>query len=222
MGLQEIILTARKLAKVGGSGSLLKQSRDGLEAWKTSLQKVERSATKAQYSAVMSSWCWAELLLTAPDFVIGMVYRVSLSRDLSSLMENFVHQVKQSLRSMDSEAFNNLITAAAASIFHVEAISESISMEECVSSMRQTVYPNVITSIFAAGLTLWVSIFALKPVQRFVPSVRSEILPRLLSAMGKIHWLSEPMQDGTITITSLLGDLLLKTNVWSMHVYITN
>lgn len=215
VGLQEIILTARKLRNVNNNASLLKDCREGLEAWKASLQKIEKTATKAQYNAIMSSWCWAELLLTAPDFVIGMVYRVSASNSLSSLRDSFVDQVKKSLRTMDSESFNNLITAAAASIFHVESISESISLDECISSMRQTVYPNVTTSIFAGGLTLWVSIMALKTVERFVPIVRNEILPRLLSAMSKIHWLSDPVQDGTITITSLLGDLLMRTNVWS-------
>lgn len=219
VGLQEVILTARRLRTVSSSTLLLKQSGDGLEGWKASWQNIKRGATKAQYNAVMSAWCWAELLLTAPDFVIGMVYRVSVSNDLPSLEETFLNQVQKSLRSMDSETFNNLITAAAASIVHVEAISESFSLDECISSMRQTVHPNEITGIFAGGLTLWISVMALKLVERFVPNVRTEILPRLLAAMRKIHWWPDPVQNGTISITLLLGDLLIRTNVWSSRLF---
>jgi hypothetical protein len=117
---------------------------------------------------------------------------------------------------MDAEGFNNVMAAAAASIFHIEAISEFNSIEECLSTMRATVYPTVVTSIFAGAICLWIAITALKRAERVSARVHTEIRPLLVTALGKIQWRSTTTKDGKMSKVPLFGELLKGTNVWSI------
>jgi len=217
LGIQEMVGVGRKLRKIYGesngcSAILMDQCRAGLEAWKICWQVFKPNATKALYNAVMSAWCWTELLLNAPDIVVSTVSRVAGSSDPKSLRKKFLAETEAMLSSMDAEGFNNLMAAAAASIFHIEAISEFNSIDECLSTMRATVYPYVVTSFFAGGICLWVAITALKRAERVSARVQTEIRPLLMAALGKIRWRSK---EGGISIVSLFGELLKGTNVWS-------
>jgi hypothetical protein len=221
IGLQEMIEIARKLRGLNGQGFLcsaflMRKSREGLEAWKAWWQTNQLSATKAQYIAIMSAWCCAELSLTAPDFILSMVYRVSTSKDPCGLMDEFLCAADGELKSMDLDKFNNLMTAAAASLFHVEAISEFNCLDDCISTMRSAVYPNVTTSVFVGALCLWFSLKAVKHLGRSMPAgERREISPRLLKAMGNIRWSGQCIGSEDSSVTGFLGDLLKKINIWS-------
>lgn len=68
---------------------LMRKSREGLEAWKASWQAGVQGVTRPEYIAVMSAWCCAELTLTAPDTILGMVHRVSVSKNLEALTQDF-------------------------------------------------------------------------------------------------------------------------------------
>jgi hypothetical protein len=220
LGLQEMVGVGRKVRKIYGetngcSAILMEQCRKGLEAWKICWQVSQPNATKAIYNAVMSAWCWTELLLNAPDIVLTTVSRVPGTIDPQSLRKKFLDEAENMLSSMDADGFNNLMAAAAASVFHIEAISEFNSIEECIWTMRATVYPYVVTSFFAGAICLWVAITALKRAERVAPRVQTEIGPLLLAALGKIRWRSTATKDGGICIVSLFGELLKGTNVWS-------
>lgn len=218
VGIQEMIAMARRLRDVDGEGhvcslALMAKAREALEAWKASWQsgqQSQRATTKAQYIAIMSSWCGAELSLAAPDLILGMVSRVGVSDNQEALMHTFLKEVEASSKKID---LNHLMTAAAAAICHVEALSDFESMEECISVMDTTVYPSVITSIFEGGLTLWFAIRVLERVGRYVPRAEKEILPRLLKAVNSIRW---PGQPQSASIPALLGDLLMKMKIWSI------
>jgi hypothetical protein len=221
LGLQEMVGVGRKLRKIYGesngcSNILMEQCRTGLETWKVCWQASQPNVAKTHYNAVMSAWCWTELLLTAPDIVVTMVARVPGSSDPKLLHKRFLLETEQLLSTMDAEGFNNLMAAAAASIFHIEAISEFNSIEECLSTMRATVYPTVVTSIFAGAICLWIAITALKRAERVSARVQTEIRPLLVTALGKIQWRSTTTKDGKMSIVPLFGELLKGTNVWSI------
>jgi hypothetical protein len=223
VGLQELILMARRLREVDGgerdvSSSLFSKSREVLEAWKTSWQASDRttSTTKAQYIAVMSTWCCAELSLTAPDYLLRMGYRVATAKDIFSVMESFLKESDENLATMDGYTFNNLMIAAAAALYHVEVISEFECFSDCLDTMRATVYPNVIASFFIGGLCLWYCTRVLEQIGRYVPDTRNQILPRLKTAVEAIKWQNDSPETEKKSATFLLGDLLLKTKVWGM------
>lgn len=223
VGIQEIIAMARRMREVDGEGhgstALMAKSREALEAWKASWQSSDQSlrvATKGQYIAIMSAWCSAELSLTAPDLLLSMVNRVSTADNQAVLMKQFLDEVDRTSKRLD---LNHLMTAAAAAISHVEALSEFGSIEECLSVMETTVYPSVITSIFEGGLTLWFSIRILERVGRYVPRAEKEILPRLLKAVNSIKWATQLQNT---SIAALLGDLLMKMKVWSKSLVCAN
>lgn len=173
VGIQEMIAMARRLREVDGDGhvcslALMAKGRDALEACKASWQSGQQSqlaTTKAQYIAIMSSWCGAELSLAALDLILGMVSRVSVADNQEPLMETFLDEVETSSKKIH---LTHLMTAAAAAICRVEALSDFDSMEECISVMDTTVYPSVITSIFEGGLTLWFAIRTLERVGRYM------------------------------------------------------
>jgi hypothetical protein len=221
VGLQEMIEMARKVRGLNGQGHgcsafLMRKSREGLEAWKASWQTNQLSATKAQYIAIMSAWCCAELSLTAPDFLLSMVYRASTTKDPRALMAEFLSAADRELREMDLDKFNNLMTAAAASLFHVEAISEFNCLDDCISALRSAVYPNVTTSVFVGAVCLWFSLKAVKHLGRTMPAgERREISPRLLKAMGNIRWGGQSIGREDSSITGFLGELLKRIQLWS-------
>lgn len=99
------------------------------------------------------------------------------------------------------------MNAAAASIFHVEALSDFSSLDDCIQIMRASVYPNVVTSVFVGALCLWHSIRVLK--RRSQPSM---LLLRLMKATKDVKWAPNSTD---VSINALLGDLLGKLNVWS-------
>jgi len=220
IGLQEMIEMARKLRGLNGQGHLCsaflrRKSREGLEAWKASWQTNQLSATKAQYTAIMSAWCCAELSITAPDFILSMVYRVSTCKDLRGLTTEFLSAADDEIKTMDLDKFNNLMSAAAASLFHVEAISEFNCLKDCISTMRSAVYPNVTTSVFVGALCLWFSLKAVKQLGRSMPDgERKEISPRLLKAMGNIRWARQAIGSEDSSIIGFLGTLLLNIKIW--------
>lgn len=205
VGLQEMIWMARKMSQVNAQGGhvpnfLMKKSREGLEAWKASWQRGAQGVTRPEYIAVMSAWCCAELTLTAPDTILRMVHRVTISKNLKALTKEFMEEI-------DGATDGDLMNAAAASIFHVEALSEFSSLDDCIYIMRASVYPNVITSIFVGALCLWHSI---RVLQR--QSQSSTLLQRLMKATREIKWATT---NKDVSINVLLGDLLGKLNVWS-------
>lgn len=116
---------------------------------------------------------------------------------------------------MDLDKFNNLMTTAAASIFHVETISEFKCLDDCISAIRSAVYPNVTISVFVGALCLWFSLKAVKHLGRSMPGERREISPRLLKAMGNIRWDGQSIGSEDSSITGFLGELLKKINIWS-------
>lgn len=221
IGIQELLLMARRLREVDGpvhqaSNTLLSKARQALETWKTSWQSPQGSfsTTKAQYIATMSTWCWAELSLTAPEFLLRLGSRVATSTDLPSLMDAFLLEADQKLSAMESYTFNNLMTAAAAALYHVEVISEFHCFDDCVDTIRATVYPNVVASFFVGGLCLWYCARVLGQIGRYVPDTRNQIIPRLMSAVDAIRWQDESPLKENKSVTYLLGDLLMKTKVW--------
>jgi hypothetical protein len=218
IGIEELIVMARRLREVDGEGhvcsrALMAKSREALEAWKSSWQESQsqRATTKAQYIAIMSAWCCAELSLTAPDVLLGMVYRVSTTKDQAALMKKFLREVDDATKHLD---LNQLLSTAAAAISHVESLAEFGSVEECLSVIETTVYPSVITSIFEGGLTLWFSVRILERIARHVPRAEKEILPRLLKAVDSIGWATHLRKN---SIAALLGEILIQMKVWSKY-----
>ena len=221
VGVHELILMARRLREVEGSvqeasSILLAKSREVLEAWKASWLANERttSTTKAQYIAVMSTWCCAELSLSAPDYLLQIGHRVAISDDVPSLVESFLREADRHLSVMDGHTFNNLMTAAAAALYHVEVISEFQCLDDCLHTIRATVYPNVIASFFVGGLCLWYCIRVLEQIGKYVPDTRNQILPRLKKAVEAIRWQNDSPLRENKSVTFLLGDLLMRTKVW--------
>jgi len=223
VGVHELILMARRLREVDGqeqeaSSILLAKSREVLEAWKASWLANERttSTTKAQYIAVMSTWCCSELSLSAPEYLLQIGQRVATSDDIPSLVETFLREADRHLSVMDGHTFNNLMTAAAAALYHVEVISEFQCLDDCLHTIRATVYPNVIASFFVGGLCLWYCIRVLEQIGRYVPDTRNQILPRLRKAVEAIRWQNDSPLRENKSVTFLLGDLLMRTKVWGI------
>ena len=228
VGLHELISMARRLREVDGyerdaSSILLQKSREVLENWKLSWQSNERntSTTKAQYIAIMSTWCCAELSLTAPEHLLRMGHRVTTSKDVPALMEQFLKEADHNLSTMDGYTFNNLMTAAAAALYHVEVISEFKCLDDCPDTVRATVYPNVVASFFVGGLCLWYCIRVLEQIGRYVPDTKNQILPRLKKAVEAIRWQDESPLRENKSVTYLLGDLLMRTKVWGTIAHLT-
>jgi hypothetical protein len=226
IGIQELLLMARRLREVDGpvhdaSNTLLSKARQALETWKASWHSPQGffTTTKAQYIATMSTWCWAELSLTAPEFLLRLGSRVATSKNLPLLMEAFLIEADQNLSAMDSYTFNNLMTAAAAALYHVEVISEFNCVDDCVNTIRATVYPNVVASFFVGGLCLWYCARVLEQIGRYVPDTRNQIIPRLMSAVDAIRWQDESPLKENKSVTFLLGDLLMKTKVWGKDLH---
>lgn len=131
-------------------------------------------------------------------------------------MAEFLSAADRELREMDLDKFNNLMTAAAASLFHVEAISEFNCLDDCISALRSAVYPNVTTSVFVGAVCLWFSLKAVKHLGRTMPAgERREISPRLLKAMGNIRWGGQSIGREDSSITGFLGELLKRIQLWS-------
>jgi hypothetical protein len=225
LGVQEVISLTRRLMEVDGRdnvwfSSLMQKLQSALKTWKSSWQAKEQTVTRAQFIALMSSWCTAELYLSAPKFILEMVYKVSTTKDIIRLTQTFMASAEDALLHLDNSAFNNLITAATAALLQVETLSEFTSMDDCISSIRAAVYPNVIGSLFLGGLCLWFSVRVIRRNGRGYSSIEDGIIQRLRNAVASIPW------DGTfapivgevadISITGLLGELLLKTRVWGM------
>jgi hypothetical protein len=167
----------------------------------------------------MSTWCCAELSLTAPDYLLRMGYRVATAKNVPALMEQFLKESDENLTTMDGYTFNNLMIAAAAALYHVEVISEFECLSDCLDTMRATVYPNVIASFFVGGLCLWYSTRVLEQIGRYVPDTRNQILPRLKTAVEAIRWQTESHSTEKRSVTFLLGDLLMKTKVWGIFLF---
>ena len=117
---------------------------------------------------------------------------------------------------MDTATFNNLVTAATAALLQVETLSEFVSIDHCSSTIRAAVYPNVIGSLFLGGLCLWFSVRVIRRNGRGHSSIADGIISRLRNAVASIQWagVSEIGHGGDVSITGILGDLLLKTRVW--------
>jgi hypothetical protein len=221
IGLQEVISMTRRLMEVDGRDdvwfqSLMKKSREALKAWKVSWQSKERSTTRAQFIALMSSWCSAELYMSAPKFILEMVYKVSTAKDISRLVANFVEAADGALSKMDGKTFNNLVTAASAALLQVETISEFISLDDCISTIRAAVYPNVVSSLFFGGLCLWFSVRVLRRGGPENENIEVGIIARLKAAVASIQWENRTSNSGDSSITGILGELLVHIKVWGM------
>ena len=108
------------------------------------------------------------------------------------------------------------MTAAAAALYHVEVISEFKCLDDCLDTVRATVYPNVVASFFVGGLCLWYCIRVLEQIGRYVPDTKNQILPRLKKAVEAIRWQDESPLRENRSVTYLLGDLLMRTKVWGI------
>jgi len=219
LGVQEVISLTRRLMEVDGRdnewfSSLMYKLRSALKTWKTSWQAKEQSVTRAHFIALMSSWCTAELYLSAPKFILEMVYKVSTTKDVPRLMDSFIVSSESTLAQMDTATFNNLVTAATAALLQVETLSEFISIDHCSSTIRAAVYPNVIGSLFLGGLCLWFSVRVIRRNGRGHSSIADGIILRLRNAVASIQWAGASEIGGDVSITGILGDLLLKTGVW--------
>jgi hypothetical protein len=226
LGVQEIISLTRRLMEVDGRdnvwfSSLMTKLRSALKTWKMSWQEKERSVTRAQFIGLMSSWCTAELYLSAPKFILEMVYKVSTTRDVIRLMRAFLSSVEQTLLHMDIPTFNNLITATTAALLQIETLSEFTSVEDCISTIRAAVYPNVIGSLFLGGICLWFSVRVIRRNGSRFSSIEEGITLRLTNAVAGIRWAGtlvprEKACGASASVTGILGELLLKTRVWGL------
>ena len=222
VGIEEMIAMARRLREVDGQGhicskALMAKSREALEGWKAAWQLgSQRETTKAQYIAILSAWCCAEISLAAPEVILTTVFKVSRAKDPSPLVKTFLKDMDQFLQHLDADILNNLMSAAAAAVCHVESLSDFGTVTECITTVEASVFPNVITSIFDSGLTLWFTVKVLEKIGRYVPRAENEILPRLLKALNSIPWVKELSLEGNASIAALLGDLLIKMRIWGI------
>ena len=161
---------------------------------------------------------WFESLMkksrAAPKFILEMVYKVSTAKDISRLVASFVEASDNAISRMDLKTFNNLVTAASAALLQVETISEFISLDDCISTIRAAVYPNVVSSLFFGGLCLWFSVRVLRRGGRENENIEVGIISRLKTAVASIQW--ENRTSGDPSITVILGDLLMHIKIWGM------
>jgi hypothetical protein len=218
VGIQDTASLGRYIGKLdnraeGTSAYMLAKSREGLDAWKASWHSRGRAANRPQYVAIMSAWFSTELSLNAPDVILRMVYRVSTSTDMQHLMTSFVTDIDQTSGLLDGEMLNNLMNAVSAFLLHVECILGFLSLEACVKALDETVFPDVVSSIFLGALSCW---YSLRMHAQIGPAAYNELLARLNAVVANIPWLAHTSQD-EISIVILLGNVLMQTKVWGTH-----
>ena len=123
---------------------------------------------------------------------------------------------ENALGNMDTATFNKLVTASTAALLQVETLSEFTGINDCISTIRAAVYPNVIGSLFLGGLCLWFNVRVIRRNGRGYSSMADGIISRLRNAVGAIQWagILAPGDGSDISIMGILGELLFMTRVW--------
>jgi len=199
-----------------GSGYLMKRSREALDAWKTAWKSFHPGITKAQYLALRSSWCSAEMYLSAPDFILKMVREVSMGDSVYKLAANFINESDRNATAFDTEQFNNILNACAAALFHIEAIAKFKSFDDCIFTIRASVIPSVIASISLGGLCLWFSMRVIRIRHRSNPAAEIRVCSRFKRALSSIRWRPKPLSFIDEGFCVFLGNLIAQTQVWGM------
>jgi hypothetical protein len=212
-----IAITRRLMEAEGGEGIgsryLMKKSRESLDAWKSTWESTIH-LTKAQYLALTSSWCNAELALSAPDFILKMVNELSMGNDVAMLVEKFLHEADKQAATLDAENFNYVLNACAAALFHIETIAEFTSFDDCIYTLRASVSPIVLASIFLGGLCLWYSMRVIRIRGRSNPAAEGKVVSRFRKALSSISWGPQPLSCTDDAFIFLIGHLLEQTQVW--------
>jgi Fungal specific transcription factor domain len=212
-----IAMTRRLMEAEGGEGIgsryLMRKSREALDAWKSTWESTIH-LTKAQYLALTSSWCNAELALSAPDFILKMVNELSMGNDVSVLVEKFLHEADKQAAALDAQHFNYVLNACAAALFHIETIAEFTSFDDCIYTLRASVSPIVLATIFLGGLCLWYSMRVIRIRGRSNPAAEGKVVSRFRKALSSISWGPQPLSCTDDAFIFLIGNLLEQTQVW--------
>jgi hypothetical protein len=216
LGIQEIVSITRRLWNLSDhsqsySRVQLTKCKDGLEAWKATWQARSQGATRAQYIAIVGSWCHAQLLLHVPEVLMEMACRVLVSDNLAALSKSFLKEIRETYDDVDLETLNELNSAASAVLLFLEIIAGFQTSADSLTSLNETFYPGAITSLFLGGLCLWYCQHLRKEI---VGKMDTEILARLGAATDAICTMIRKDKELDIDILDLIADLLLQTSVW--------
>jgi hypothetical protein len=78
-----------------------------------------------------------------------------MGNDVSTRVDKFLHEADK--QPVDAEHFNYVLNACASALFHTETIAEFRGFDDCIYTLRPSVSPIVLASIFLGGLCLWFS-----------------------------------------------------------------
>jgi hypothetical protein len=212
LGLYEIGSIVRRMSNPI-SESLLGKAREIMTAWKSSWQSKETFLSRPQYLLVMSAWCSTDLYLSAPDFVLETMHKIFTMKDLTRSREYFLKAADVALQTVEA---SHLVAAARATLLQVEILSGFHSVEDCISTIRAAVYPNVVGSIFLGGLCLWFIIHVLRQKGQPGLEIETGIISRVTIAMSAFGWADHMMATDTL-LTAILGELLVRTKAWGMR-----
>jgi Fungal specific transcription factor domain len=219
--LFELICMTRRLVESegeNGTGSqhLLEKTREALDAWKTTWESVQM-ITKGQYLALMSEWCSAEIYLGAPDFILKMLPEISMRSDsILTLAAEFVRQADLIATDIDPAQFNSTLNACAAALHYIETIAEFTSFADCLFTLRASVIPSVMGSIFLGGLCLWFSLKVIRIRGRSNPATEEKVVQRFRTALSSIRWGPHDLSATDDAFIVLLGNLIAQTQVWGI------
>jgi hypothetical protein len=199
----------------------MKKSRECLDAWKSAWDSIQLGMTKAQYLALMSSWCVSEVYLNGPDFILRILHELSVedkSGD-SQRVEGFLQEADRKAVDLDAEQSNSILNVCAAVLFHVETLAEFTSFDDCLFTIRASITPGVVASVFLGGVCLWFSMRVIRLRGGSNPAAEQRVISRFSKALSSISWGPQPLSctdDGFLT---LLGNLLEQTQVWGTHIH---
>lgn len=215
LGIQEIVSITRRLWNLSDhsqsySRVQLMKCKDGLEAWKATWQARSQGATRAQYIAIVGSWCHAQLLLHVPEVLMEMACRVLVSDNLQALSKSFLKEIRDTYDDVSGETLNELNSAASAVLLFLEIIAGfQSSGDNSLTTLNETFYPGATTSLFLGGLCLWYCQHLRKEIGG---RTDTQILARLGAATDAIcGMMTRNKEQGVL---DLIADLLLQTSVW--------
>jgi hypothetical protein len=139
----------------------------------------------------------------------------------SQRVESLLQEADRKAIDLDAEQSNSILNVCAAVLFHVETLAEFTSFDDCLLTIRASITPGVVASVFLGGVCLWFSMRVIRLRGGSNPAAEQRVISRFNKALSSISWGPQPLSctdDGFLT---LLGNLIEQTQVWGTHIHFT-